>query len=110
MMKNNFTEALPLLEKASALNPMDPQSLTLLSNAQLSAGQLDVALANARKVHTMEHQHFTLAHLVAARVLVLQNKFEEAAAEYRIFLKESPESPKADTVRAAIESIEKRPR
>jgi tetratricopeptide (TPR) repeat protein len=110
MMKNNFVEALPLLEKASALDPMDPQSLTLLSNAQLSAGQLDVALANARKVHAMEHQHFTLAHLIAARVLVLQNKFEEAAAEYRTFLKESPESPKADGVRAAIESIEKRPR
>jgi tetratricopeptide (TPR) repeat protein len=110
IMKDNFTEALPLLEKATALDPTDPQSLTLLSNAQLSAGQLDLALANARKVHTMDHQHVTLAHLIAARVLILQNKLDEAAAEYRAFLKESPESPKANSVRAAIETIEKRPR
>jgi tetratricopeptide (TPR) repeat protein len=110
IMKDNSAEALPLLEKATALNPMDPEVLTLLANAQLSAHQLDVALANARKVHTMEHQHFTISHLIAARVLVLQKKFDEAAAEYRTFLKESPESPKADSVRAAIESIEKRPR
>ncbi|MCU1307734.1 MAG: repeat protein [Acidobacteriaceae bacterium] len=108
VMKNNFSEALPLLEKASALSPMDPEALTLLANAQLSSHQLDVALANARKVHTMEHQRFTLSHLIAARVLVLQDKLDEAAAEYRTFLKESPESPKADNVRAAIESIEKR--
>jgi tetratricopeptide (TPR) repeat protein len=110
IMKDNFAEALPLLEKASALSPMDPEALTLLANAQLSSHQLDLALANARKVHTMEHQRFTVSHLIAARVLVLQDKLEEAAAEYRTFLKESPESPKADSVRATLESIEKRPR
>jgi tetratricopeptide (TPR) repeat protein len=110
MMKNDAPDALPLLQKASALSPLDPEALTLLANVQLSSNQLDLALANARKVHTMEHHRFAVSHLIAARVLVLQDKLDEAAAEYRTFLKESPDSPKADNVRATLESIEKRPR
>jgi tetratricopeptide (TPR) repeat protein len=110
ILQNKLTEAEPLLQKAVSLSPLDAEPLTLLANQQLVTGNLDLALANARKVHSLEHQRYSLAHLIAARVLEKENKLDEAAEEYKLFLKESPDSPKATSVRAALQSLEKRVR
>jgi len=110
ILQNKVAEAEPLLQKAVNLNPLDAEPLTLLANEQLVAGKSELALANARKVHTLQHQHFALAHLIAARVLEKEDKLDEAAQEYKLFLKESPDSPKASSVRAALQSLENRVR
>jgi tetratricopeptide (TPR) repeat protein len=110
ILQNKLTEAEPLLQKSVNLSPLDAEPLTLLANEQFVTGKLDLALANAHKVHSLEHQRFALAHLIAARILEQENKLEEAAEEYKLFLKESPDSPKATSVRAALQSLEKRVR
>jgi tetratricopeptide (TPR) repeat protein len=110
IMQNKLPEAEPLLQKAVNLSPLDAEPLTLLANEQLVTGKSELALINARKVHSLEHQHFSLSHLIAAQVLEKENKLDEAAEEYKLFLKESPDSPKATSARAALQSLEKRVR
>jgi tetratricopeptide (TPR) repeat protein len=108
IMQNRIPEAEQLLTKASTLNPNDAESLTLLANAQLITGNLDMAITNAGRVHSLEHQRFALAHLIAARAYEKKDNLDGAAAEYQLFLKESPDNPKADSVRAALQAIQKR--
>lgn len=108
IMEGNIPDAEQYLQKASTLAPRDAEPLAVLANTQMQAGQLDLALDNARRVHTLEHQRFTVAHLIAARILESKNRPDEAAAEYRLFLKEAPDSPKAENVRAALQSLENR--
>jgi len=108
LMEGKIPDAERYLQKASNIAPLDPEPLAVLANAQMQAGQLDLALNNARRIHTLQHQRFTVAHLIAARILELKNRPSEAAEEYRMFLKETPDSPKAESVRPALQSVENR--
>ncbi len=98
-------EARPLAEKALASDPFDPQVLLLLAQICLQTGSMEEAAKHARKVHDVPHQGFGAAHLIAARALETQNLASEAASEYRMFLKESPNSVLAPKVRAALKRL-----
>ncbi|MCI0356282.1 MAG: tetratricopeptide repeat protein, partial [Acidobacteria bacterium] len=98
-------EATTLVEKALTTDPLDPQALTLMAQLQLLAGKTDEALANARKVHSAPHQGQAVIHYIAGRVLEMRNLNEEAAAEYRMFLQEAPNSASADKARAALDKL-----
>ena len=98
-------EALPLMEKAVGFAPTDAECLTLLAHAQLAMGRLDAALATARKVHTVPHHGFAIAHLIAGIALENKKAPQEAAAEYAEFLKEAPDDPQAPAIRTALEKL-----
>jgi Flp pilus assembly protein TadD len=98
-------EATTLVEKALVSDPLDPQALTLMAQLQLLAGKTDEALANARKVHSAPHEGQAVVHYIAARALEMRNQHEQAAAEYRLFLQEAPNSASADKARAALDKL-----
>jgi tetratricopeptide (TPR) repeat protein len=98
-------EAAALLEKTLASDPLDPQALTLMAQLQLLAGKTEAALANARKVHSVPHEGQAVAHYIAARALEARNLPQEAAAEYRLFLQEAPNSASAPKARAALDKL-----
>jgi tetratricopeptide (TPR) repeat protein len=108
MMEKKIPEARTALTRATSLNPNDPEALTLMSHAQLMAGELDAAINTAHRVHSMEHQHFAVAHLVAASAYEQKHQTEAAIAEYKLYLKESPDGPKAPDVRVALQTLENR--
>ncbi|MCI0403091.1 MAG: tetratricopeptide repeat protein [Acidobacteria bacterium] len=99
------SEALALMEKATALEPANPESLTLMAQAQLASGKLDDALATARKVHSVPHEGFAQIHVIAGIALENRKLPHEARAEYEEFLKEAPRDPDAPTVRAALKKL-----
>ena len=69
-------------------------------------GEPDLALASARKVHTLpDHQKFAIAHLIAAEILSSRKANREASQEYQFFLQEDPQSPLAPRVREALAKI-----
>ncbi len=105
LSEGNAAEALPLAEKALASDPLDPQALVLLAQICLQTGKMEDAVLHARKVHDLPHEGFAAAHLIAARALETQNLADEAAAEYRMFLKEAPNSASAPKVRATLERL-----
>ena len=106
-----YPEAQKLLTKASSLDPSNVEALALLTVLEFESKEMPAALANARKVHNLPaHERFAFAHFVAGRILETQNLPNEALVEYRLFLKEAPESPTSTKARAAIDTIQKQKR
>jgi Tfp pilus assembly protein PilF len=78
-----------------------------LATLQLQQGEFAQAVSNAQKVHALQqHQQYAIAHYVAAEALMKQFQPQQAAEEYRLFLKEAPASPMAAAARDALNSIE----
>jgi Flp pilus assembly protein TadD len=103
--ENNYPDAEPLLQKALGIEPLNPEGLLLLANAELMLGKFDQALLYARKVHTIPHQSYASAHLIAGNALEAEHQFNEAADEYRMVLQESPHDPAADRARECLERL-----
>ena len=106
LMASQYLEAESLLDKSVSLMPTNAEALTLLANTEMQNGKWKLALVNAQKVHTVPHQLFAIAHLIAAQILMRQSEPQAAVLEYKLFLHEAPDSPSASGVRSALQSIE----
>ena len=106
IIQTQYGAADTLLGKALTIRPLDPESLTMLATSQSREGKYDEAVATARKVHSIPHERFAVVHIIAAESLMRLKQNDQAADEYRLFLKEFPNSPNADSVRAALRSLE----
>jgi len=101
----NFEQASGYATKSLALNPRNPETLTILANCQVATGRYPEAIANARRVHGMQHDRFAVAHVIAALAFEKENDPKSAAAEYEQFLKEDPNNPRAPAARKALERL-----
>jgi Flp pilus assembly protein TadD len=108
MDERDVAGAEALLRKAIAIQPLNPEVLTMLAITQLEQGEYDEALANARKVHSVPHKEYGMAHYVAARALEAKKMPAEAIAEYDLFLKEAPQNPNAERARQAVARLSPR--
>jgi cytochrome c-type biogenesis protein CcmH/NrfG len=93
-----------LLGKAVSVEPSNAENLMLLANAQYMDHHYEAAIASARQAHASSNTHPAFVHYIAARAYDMENRREEALAELQIFLSEEPTGPRADHVRAAIQS------
>lgn len=107
MGARSYPQALELLNKATSIDPTNPEILALLTVVEYESNRMELAVANARKVHALpDHNRFAFAHMIAGRCLEAQNRRAEAVAEYKFFLQEAPQSPSAAQVRSAIAAME----
>ena len=101
-----YKEAEPYLLRASADQPKSAQLLTALANTQLQNGEIDLALASARKVPSLpNHKQFAICHLIVAQALSGKGQDDEIAKEYKEYLKEAPDSPLAPRVKDALAKL-----
>jgi tetratricopeptide (TPR) repeat protein len=107
--EKNAKDAEGHLVKALKTDPLNPEILTLLSNAQLVNGNFQDAVANARKAHSVPHDQFAIVHYVAARALEAARQPNDAVAEYNQYLKEAPQGPLAEESRGRIEAFQRGP-
>jgi tetratricopeptide (TPR) repeat protein len=107
MSENRVDDALNQLSKCVANDPLNPDALSRLAYIELLTGNLERAVADARKVHTVDHEGFEISHLIAARALRKKQMREEAIAEYRLFLKEAPGSVTSPQARQELTELEK---
>lgn len=105
MMNNNLKAALLPLERAKSLAPTDAQVFNMLAVAQIQLGDFDGALANARKVHQLEHEKYAISHYISANVLSRRGLREDAISEYELFLKEAKNSPTAKVAKAELKQL-----
>jgi tetratricopeptide (TPR) repeat protein len=105
LSSNEYPRAIEVLNKALTVQPLDPNTLTLISMAQLRTGDVDVALQNALKVHQVSHESHALAHYIAGRAYEVKPDYQKATVEYQTYLRESPEGPEARQVRAALSRV-----
>lgn len=104
--EEKFEACESFLQKSAAADPRSPETFTLLGYVQLAGKKYEQASVNARRVHDLPHKEFAFAHLVAARALRARNQPEEAMHEYRLFLKEAPNSGSAPQARVELTQLE----
>jgi tetratricopeptide (TPR) repeat protein len=96
-----------LLAKALDANPSLPEASALLATTEFASKEYDKALADVQRTHALpNHEQFAEVHLMAGKVLRMQNRREAAIAQFQLFLKEKPNSPQAESARQALASLE----
>lgn len=104
--RGNFGDAESALKTANRLAPTDLKTLTLLAYAQDLNHEYDSAVASAERVHLAKnHTGYSFAHLIAGSALQATGRSQEAIAEYEIFLKEDPMSPRAEEAKLALRKL-----
>jgi len=106
IVDRDFAQAEGLLNKATAIDPADPQILGPLSNMQLLNHHYDEALATCRRAHSASRGGHAVVHYVAARALEQENRPAEALAELQVFLSEEQSGPRADQARKEIITLQ----
>ena len=104
----NFAGSESALSKALTADPQNVQALALMSNLEFRAGRYQDAVATEHRIHVLPHADYTSAHVVAGSALQAQKLWSEAAAEYELYLKESPNGPSADEVRRRLQWVKSR--
>jgi TolA-binding protein len=98
-IEKNFGEAESLFQRTLALEPKNPEALTFIAQTELALRKYPDAILYAQRVHLLSHERFAVAHLIAAQAFELQQKLQEAVAEFDMFLREAPKDPRASAVR-----------
>jgi tetratricopeptide (TPR) repeat protein len=103
----NYQESEKLLQKVMAVNPSIPDALALLASSEYMNKEYDKALADAQRTHRLPgHEQFADIHLVAGQVYEMKNRQQDALAEYQLFLKENPNSPRAPMVQKQVAQLQ----
>ena len=105
--QKKYAEAEAALGRVVSIDPQNTLALTLLAQTQLVSGKLDLALGNARRAHATSLPHMASTHLIAAKVLEARQDIPNAMVEYKLYVKEAPETPAAAQIRAGLERYEK---
>ncbi|MFZ0311796.1 MAG: tetratricopeptide repeat protein [Candidatus Korobacteraceae bacterium] len=107
MKQKNFPQAEELLRKASTVEPNNPETLTLLADAEFMDRHFDAAIASAHQAHSSGQDHPSFVHYIAARAYQQKNQQAEALAEFQLFLQEEPKGPRADYVRGDVAKMQR---
>jgi tetratricopeptide (TPR) repeat protein len=106
LQDQNYAESESLLEKVMALNPSMPDALAVLAGTEFANKEYDKALLDVQRIHVLaNHEEFAEVHIMAGKVLAMQNHPEAAIAQFQLFLTEKPDSPQAGSVRNALASL-----
>jgi Tfp pilus assembly protein PilF len=105
LQEKKYADADSFLRNSLQNDPENPEALFSAAEAEAVIGHFDDAAARVRLLHTLPHEKYALAHYVAAQALQLQNKAAAAIVEYKLFLKEAPDSPQAAHARQAMTTL-----
>jgi len=107
LQDQNYAESESLLAKVIAANPNMPDAMSLLATTEFANKEYDRALADVQRTHALpNHQQFAEVHLMAGKVLRMQNHTEAAIGQFQLFLIEKPDSPQAESVRKDLASLQ----
>ncbi len=103
--QGHLTDAERLLKKVLSYDPRYGDALLLLAFVEYRQHNYDEAVGHARSALAVDAAQYVLAHFVVGMALQAESKFDAAAAEYRTFLKQAPQSPYAVRARARLEQV-----
>ncbi len=107
LQDQDYAESESLLAKVIAMNPSMPDAAALLATTEFANKEYDKALADVQRTHGLpNHEQFAEVHIMAGKVLALQNHRGAAIAQFQLFLIEKPDSPQAESVRKALASLD----
>jgi len=107
IQQQDLAAALEPLQTANRLNPLDLKTLTLLAYCQALTRQFEKAVLTARRVHDFkQHAGYAYVHMIAATALQSSGKPEEAIREYKQFLAEDPDDPRAPAAKEQLRKLQ----
>ena len=106
LQDQNYAASETILAKAIAVNPSMPEALALLASTEFANKEYEKGLADVQRTHALaNHEQFAEVHLMAGKVLTMQNHPDAAIEQFHLFLKEKPESPEGESARKALASL-----
>lgn len=109
LIRKDFARADQFLQRALASDPLNAQALFLSAQAQFFSGRLDETLATVKKLHTLPHSEFAMAHFLSGRALHAKRQRAEALLEFQVFLTEDPNDANAAAARELIKELQAAP-
>lgn len=107
LQDQNYAASESLLAKVIAANPLMPGAVALLATTEFANKEYDKAFADVQRTHALpNHEQFAEVHIMAGKVLRMQNYAEAAIAQFQLFLIEKPDSPECESVRQALASLQ----
>ncbi len=107
LQDQDYAESESLLTKVIAMNPSMPDATALLASTEFANKEYDKALADVQRTHALRnHEQFAEVHIMAGKVLALQNHRGAAIVQFQLFLIEKPDSPQGESVRKTLASLE----
>ena len=107
LQDQDYTGSESLLAKALTMNPSMVEATALLATTEFANKEYDKALADVQRTHGLaNHEQFAEVHIMAGKVLALQNHRAAAVEQFQLFLIEKPDSPQGESVRKALASLE----
>jgi len=107
LQDQDYTESESLLGKALTLNPSMVEATALLATTEFANKEYDKALADVQRTHGLaNHEQFAEVHIMAGKVLAMQNHRAAAVEQFQLFLIEKPDSAQGESVRKTVASLE----
>src|SRR3989442_335330 len=106
---HNYQEAASLLNRSLDVEPMDAWALTNAAYAELQLHRFKEAAAHALRVHGLPHDGLANAHVIAGYALEALGQQQEAAEQWRFYLKEDTKGPRAKRAQEAVSRLTKIP-
>ncbi len=105
-LDKHYEEAANFLSRSLALEPLNPEALSMLCQFDVIQNKYDEVPALAQKMHSVPHDGQALGHYAAATALEHLNRPSEAVYEYMLFMKEDPTSKLADDARTRVDNLQ----
>lgn len=108
LASNQAQELLETSSKVLRLNPSLGPAHFFQSVANFSLGRFEEAEKSALEADRTDHGQVPQIHLVLARIYLNKGAREEAAKQLKAFLRESPNAPNADKIKAELEQLKEK--
>ncbi len=108
LTKKAFPELLQTSQQVLQLNSSLAPAHYFSAVAQAQLGDLKEAEKSLLAADRSEHNQVPQMHLLLGRIYEVRGATTDAAAQYKLYLKENPHASNADQVKAAIEALDKK--
>ena len=102
LRERNYEELAGHLNLSLKVDPANTWALAYAAYAELQLNRFQEAADHARRVHGLPHEKMAWVHMVAGYALEGLGRKQEAAAEFKLYLKEDP---KGSDVKHAQEAL-----
>jgi len=109
LSERNYQEVASLLNRSLNVEPMNAWALTNAAYAELQLHRFKEAAEHALRVHGLPHDGLANAHVIAGYALEALGQQQEAAEQWRLYLKEDPKGPNAKRAQEAVARLTKSP-
>jgi tetratricopeptide (TPR) repeat protein len=108
--ERNYVELANHLNLSLKVEPTNTWALSYAAFAELQLRRFQEALDHARRVHGLPHEKLTWVHMVAGYALENLGRKQEAAAEFKLYLKEDPKGSDVKHAQEALARLATPPR